>query len=254
MPIRIDVVTLFPDLVEHFCSDTILGRARSKDLLDLRLVDPREHTSDVHRTVDDTPFGGGAGMVLKPEPLFDAVEAADVARPLLLLAPGGRRFDQRAAEELAELDGFGLLCGRYEGIDQRVVEHLVDDELSVGDVVLAGGEAAALVVIEAVTRLVPGVLGNAASPEEESFADGLLEHPQWTRPAEFRGWAVPEVLRSGDHARVRDWRRIQRLIRTARRGRFDLLDALGGVSDDDRATAARLGLADELDEALRRDR
>lgn len=250
MAIRIDVVTLFPALIEHFCSDTILGRARSKDLLDLRLHDPREHTSDVHRTVDDTPFGGGAGMVLKPEPLFDAIEAADVTRPLFLLGPGGRRFDQAMASELSSLDGFGLVCGRYEGVDQRVVEHLVDDELSVGDVVLAGGEAAALVVIEAVTRLVPGVLGNTASPEEESFSDGLLEHPQWTRPAEFRGWAVPEVLRSGDHARVREWRRIQRLIRTARRGRFDLIEAVGGVSDADLAVAERLGLADELRDAL----
>ncbi len=250
MSIRIDVVTLFPGLIDHFCSDTILGRARAKELLDLRLVDPREHTTDVHRTVDDTPFGGGAGMVLKPEPLFDAIESAEVARPLLLLGPGGRRFDQSMAAELSELDGFGLLCGRYEGVDQRVVDHLVDDELSVGDVVLAGGEAAALVVIEAVTRLVPGVLGNAASPEEESFSDGLLEHPQWTRPADYRGWTVPEVLRSGDHARVADWRRVQRLIRTARRGRYDLLDAVGGVSDDDLAAAERVGLVDELRDAL----
>lgn len=250
MPIRIDVVTLFPGLIDHFCSDTILGRARSKELLDLRLVDPREHTSDVHRTVDDTPFGGGAGMVLKPEPLFAAIESAEVARPLFLLGPGGRRFDQSVATELSALDGFSLLCGRYEGVDHRVVEHLVDDELSVGDVVLAGGEAAALVVIEGVTRLVPGVLGNAASPEEESFSDGLLEHPQWTRPAEFRGWTVPEVLRSGDHARVAQWRRIQRLIRTARRGRTDLLEALGGVSERDLTVAEQLGLADELREAL----
>ena len=252
MSFRIDVVTLFPDLIEHFCSDTILGRARSRDLLDLRLHDPREHTSDVHRTVDDTPFGGGAGMVLKPEPLFDAVEAADVARPLLLLGPGGRRFDQAMATELSSLEGFGLLCGRYEGVDQRIVEHLVDDEVSVGDVVLAGGEAAALVVIEAVTRLLPGVLGNAASPLEESFSDGLLEHPQWTRPARYRGWAVPEVLRSGDHARIRDWRRIQRLIRTARRGRFDLIEASGGVSDADLVAAQRFDLADELRDALAR--
>ncbi|MEM8903586.1 MAG: tRNA (guanosine(37)-N1)-methyltransferase TrmD [Actinomycetota bacterium] len=243
---RIDVVTLFPGLVEHFCSDTILGRARDQSLLDLRVHDPRDHTHDVHRTVDDTPFGGGAGMVLKPEPLFAAVEAARVPRPLFLLGPGGRRFDQSVAEELSGLDGFSLLCGRYEGVDHRVVEHLVDDELSVGDVVLAGGEAAALVVIEAVTRLVPGVLGNSASPEEESFSDGLLEHPQWTRPAEFRGWAVPDVLRSGDHARVADWRRVQRLIRTLRRGRSDLIEALGGVTSDDLAMADRLGLGDEL--------
>lgn len=249
MAIRIEVVTLFPALVDHFCSDSILGRARRADLLDLRLHDPREQTADVHRTVDDTPFGGGAGMVLKPEPLFATVEANDVARPLFLLGPGGRRFDQATAAELAALDGFSLLCGRYEGVDERVSEHLVDDELSVGDVVLAGGEAAALVVIEAVVRLVPGVLGNAASPAEESFADGLLEHPQWTRPAEFRGWDVPEVLRSGDHGRVEAWRRIQRLIRTARR-RPDLLEVAGGVSDADLAEAERVGLADELRRAL----
>ncbi|MEM9608019.1 MAG: tRNA (guanosine(37)-N1)-methyltransferase TrmD [Actinomycetota bacterium] len=245
---RIEVVTLFPELVEHFCSDSILGRARRNDLLDLRLHDPREQTADVHRTVDDTPFGGGAGMVLKPEPLFATVEAAELARPLFLLGPGGRRFDQTVARELLDLGGFSLLCGRYEGVDQRVTDHLVDGELSVGDVVLAGGEAAALVVIEAVARLVPGVLGNTASPEEESFADGLLEHPQYTRPAEFRGWDVPEVLRSGDHGRIESWRRIQRLIRTARH-RPDQLEAAGGVTAADRRLAGKLGLAEALEAA-----
>src|SRR2546421_9485346 len=156
-------------------------------------------------------------MLLMPEPLFAAIEVVGPPRPLYLLGPGGRRFDQATAAELATFDGFSLLCGRYEGVDERVREHLVDDELSIGDYVLAGGEAAALVVVEAVTRLVPGVMGNEASAEDESFGQGLLEYPQYTRPAEFRGWLVPEVLRSGDHARVARWRRAQALARTLAR-------------------------------------
>ena len=155
----------------------------------------------MHRTVDDAPFGGGAGMLMPPQPLFDSVEAADPPRPLFLLGPGGRRFDQAMARELAGLDGFSLICGRYEGVDHRVREHLVDGELSVGDVVLNGGEVAACLVIEAVVRLLPGAMGNAESPLTESFGStGLLEEPHYTRPADFRGWEVPEVLRSGDHA------------------------------------------------------
>ncbi|HNJ98347.1 MAG TPA: tRNA (guanosine(37)-N1)-methyltransferase TrmD, partial [Ilumatobacteraceae bacterium] len=197
---RIDVFTIFPGLVDQFCAESLLGKARGSGLLDLRLHDPRDHTSDVHRTVDDSPFGGGAGMVMKAEPLFASVEAADPPRPLFLLGPGGRRFDQSMAHELAEAGGFSLLCGRYEGIDHRVREHLVDGELSLGDFVLNGGEVAACVVIEAVVRLLPGAMGNAASPVNESFgAAGLLEEPHYTRPAEFRGWGVPEVLRGGDH-------------------------------------------------------
>ena len=198
--------------------------------LDLRCHDLRDHTSDVHHTVDDSPFGGGAGMVLMAEPIFASVEAAGSPRPLFLLGPGGRRFDQRIAEQLAGLDGFSLLCGRYEGVDHRVREHLCDDELSVGDVVLGGGEVAACVMIEAVTRLLPGVMGNQTSAGDESFgASGLLEYPQYTRPAVFREWAIPEVLRSGDHGKMARWRRAQALHRTARRsprshrgqGRFD---------------------------------
>ena len=192
---RIDVFTLFPGMVDGFCSDSLLGKARESGLVDLRLHDPRDHTTDVHRTVDDAPFGGGAGMLMKPEPLFDSIEAADPPRPLYLLGPGGRRFDQAMARELSELDGFSLLCGRYEGVDHRVREHLVDGELSVGDVVLNGGEVAACLVIEAVTRLLPGAMGNADSPLTESFGEhGLLEEPHYTRPADFRGWSVPEVL------------------------------------------------------------
>lgn len=232
---RIDVFTLFPGLVEGFCSDSLLGKARQNGLLDLRLHDPREQTSDVHGTVDDAPFGGGAGMLMKPEPLFDAVEAADPPRPLYLLSPGGCRFDQPMAVELAASDGFSLLCGRYEGVDHRVREHLVDGELSVGDVVLNGGEVAACLVIEAVTRLLPGAMGNADSPVTESFgAAGLLEEPHYTRPADYRGWDVPDVLRSGDHGRIARWRRAQALHRTLA-ARPDLIEARGGITDDERA-------------------
>jgi tRNA (guanine37-N1)-methyltransferase len=178
-------------------------------------------------------------MVLMAEPLFAAVESADSPRPLLYLSPAGRRFDQQVARELAGLDGFSLLCGRYEGVDERVREHLVDGELSIGDYVLGGGEVAAMVVLEAVTRLVPGVMGNDTSANDESFSDGLLEYPQYTRPAEFRGWAVPEVLRSGDHGRIERWRRAQALARTVEL-RPDLIEARGGLSDADRALLAEL--------------
>ncbi len=233
---RIDVFTIFPDVVDAFCSAALLGRARQQGQLDLRVRDLRSAAQDARRSVDDTPYGGGAGMVLMPEPVFGAVEAVAAAeglpRPLLLLAPGGRRFDQGVAAELAAGAGFSLLCGRYEGVDQRVADHLVDGELSVGDVVLAGGEAAALVVVEAVTRLLPGSLGNEASTEEESFADGLLEYPQYTRPAVFRGWEVPEILRSGDHGRVARWRRAQALRRTLEH-RPDLVAARGGLTPEE---------------------
>lgn len=227
--------TIFPAMVDRFCSESLLGRARRRGLVDLRLHDPRDHTDDVHRTVDDSPFGGGAGMLMMPGPLFAAVEAADPPRPLLLLGPGGRRFDQTVARELAVGAGFGLMCGRYEGVDHRVREHLVDGEISVGDVVLNGGEVAACLIIEAVTRLVPGATGNEVSPLHESFGPrGLLEEPHYTRPAEYRGWEVPEVLRSGDHARVERWRYAQALHRTIAT-RPDLIDARGGLSDHERA-------------------
>jgi len=213
-PVRIDVFTIFPDYVNGPLDVSLVGRARATGLLDVRVHDPRAFTTDVHHAVDDAPFGGGAGMVMMPEPLFAAIEAVQPARPLLLLSASGPRFDQRRARELAAGRGFSLLCGRYEGVDQRVADHCCDGELSVGDYVLAGGEAAALVVIEAVTRLVPGVMGNATSSAEESFTDGLVEYPQYTRPAAFRDWEVPDVLRSGDHARIARWRRAQALRRT----------------------------------------
>jgi tRNA (guanine37-N1)-methyltransferase len=237
---RIDVFTIFPELVDGFCRGSLLGRARDGGRLDLRCHALREHTTDVHRTVDDAPFGGGAGMVLRPEPVFAAVEAADPPRPLYLLGPGGARFDQDRAVALSGTDGFSLLCGRYEGVDHRIREHLVDGELSVGDYVLAGGEVAACVVVEVVTRLLPGVMGNDASGLTESFADGLLEGPQYTRPADFRGWTVPEVLRSGDHRRIERWRRAQALHRTMR-DRPDLIAARGGLSEDDRRLLEEFG-------------
>ncbi len=224
---RIDVFTIFPDVVAGYCGTSILGRAVEAGLLDVRVHDLREGAEDPRRSVDDSPFGGGAGMVLMAEPVFRCVETvADLPRPLYLLAPGGRRFDQEMAAELAGAPGgFSLLCGRYEGVDQRVADHLVDGELSVGDYVLAGGELAALVVVEAVARLLPDVLGNEQSALDESFTRGLLEYPQYTRPAEFRGWPVPEVLRSGDHGAVASWRRTQALLRTAEH-RPDLLEHL----------------------------
>ena len=238
---QIDVFTIFPDMVEGFCGHSLLGKARGAGLIDVRVHDLRQWAGDPHRSVDDAPFGGGAGMVLAPEPVFTAVESVDPPRPLLLLGPAGRRFDQDRARELAAGGAFSLLCGRYEGVDERVREHLVDEELSVGDYVLAGGEVAAMVVIEAVARLMPGVMGNEASTEEESFADGLLEYPHYTRPADFRGWEVPEVLRSGDHGRIARWRRAQALARTVAQ-RPDLVEARGGLTTADRALLEEFGL------------
>jgi tRNA (guanine37-N1)-methyltransferase len=232
---RIDVFTIFPDLVEDFCSHSLVAKGRQAGVFEVRCHDPRDHTTDVHRSVDDTPFGGGPGMVMRPEPIFAAVEAVEPPRPLLLLGPGGRRFDQATATELSGLDGFSLLCGRYEGVDHRVREHLVDGEVSVGDVVLSGGEVAACLIIEAVTRLLHGAMGNADSPVSESFGEShVLEEPVYTRPAEFRGWAVPDVLRSGDHGLIVRWRRAQALHRTMRT-RPDLVEQRGGVSDEEAA-------------------
>jgi tRNA (guanine37-N1)-methyltransferase len=243
--VRIDVFTIFPDMVESFSGRSLLGKARQQGVLDVRVHDLRSAATDPHRSVDDAPFGGGPGMVLMPEPVFGAVEAVAPPRPLLLLDPGGRPFDQSVAHELAALDGFSLLCGRYEGVDDRIRTHLVDGELSLGDFVLAGGEVAAMVVLEAVGRLAPGVLGNETSIDDESFAEGLLEYPQYTRPATFRGWEVPDVLRSGDHGRIARWRRAQSLARTRAR-RPDLIEARGGLSDDDRALLHEFGL-DEVE-------
>ncbi len=243
---RIDVFTIFPEVIERYAEASILGRARSQGLIDLRTHDLREAADDPHRSVDDAPFGGGAGMVLAPEPVFRSVEQVashpdGLPRPLILLSPSGRLFDQRVADDLARgPDGFSLLCGRYEGIDQRVSDHLADEELSVGDYVLAGGELAALVVVESVTRLRPGVLGNELSATDESFSSGLLEYPQFTRPATFRGWGVPEVLRSGDHGHIERWRRSRALARTLER-RPDLIAARGGLTEEEVALLADQG-------------
>lgn len=238
---RVDIFTIFPGLISPWLEASLIGRARSAGLLDLRVHDLRSLAADPHRSVDDTTFGGGPGMVLAPEPVFAAVEAAQPPRPLYLMSPAGCRFDQAMAATLAAADGFSLLCGRYEGVDQRIADHLVDGELSIGDFVLAGGELAALVVVEAVSRLVPGVMGNELSADEETFAGGLLEYPQYTRPAEYRGWSVPEVLRSGDHARIARWRRAQALARTRQR-RPDLMAARGGLSAEDRSLLTEFGL------------
>lgn len=229
---RVDVFTVFPELVDAWFATGIVGRAARGGLAELRAVDIRSGASDSRGSVDDSPFGGGAGMVLAAPPVFAAVEAAKPPRPLLLLGPGGRRFDQDMALELSRLDGFSLLCGRYEGVDERIGRHLADGEISIGDFVLAGGEAAAVAIVEAVVRLVPGVLGNDASAREESFSDGLLEYPHYTRPALFRGWPVPDVLLSGDHERIRRWRHAQSLARTIQR-RPDLIDRRGGISEDE---------------------
>jgi tRNA (guanine37-N1)-methyltransferase len=222
---RIDIVTIFPEYFAGPLDAALLGKARAKGLLDIRVHDLRAHTTDRHRTVDDEPFGGGPGMVMKPEPWFDAVEAIEgwEGARRVLLTPAGRRFDQKTAEQLSAAPQMVLMCGRYEGIDERVSSGLATDEISIGDYVLAGGESAALVVVEAVTRLLAGVVGEPASLVEESFSTGLLDYPHFTRPAEFRGMQVPEVLLSGDHAAIERWRREQAIERTKGR-RPDLLD------------------------------
>lgn len=222
---HIDILTIFPDLVRAPLDFSILKRARDAGLLRIDIHDLRAWTEDKHRSVDDAPFGGGAGMVMRPEPIFRAVEALRESGPrgrVVLLTPQGRLFTQAVARELAAEERLILLCGRYEGVDERVREHLVDDELSIGDYVVGGGELPALVVVEAMVRLLPGALGSAESLREESHAGGLLEYPQYTRPADFRGWQVPQILLSGHHAQVARWRRDQRLRRTAAR-RPDLL-------------------------------
>ncbi|HVM15794.1 MAG TPA: tRNA (guanosine(37)-N1)-methyltransferase TrmD [Egibacteraceae bacterium] len=215
---RIDVLSLFPEYFTGPFDASLLGRARKAGLLELAVHDLRAHATDRHRTVDDVPYGGGAGMVLKPEPFFVAVEhlyGALEDRPrTVLVTPRGRLLDQSQVVELAAEPALLILCGRYEGIDERVHGALATDEISIGDYVLAGGEVAACVLVESVTRLLPGVMGNDASSTDESFSDGLLEYPQYTRPAVYRDLAVPEVLRSGDHGRVAAWRREQARLRT----------------------------------------
>ncbi|MBX3006147.1 MAG: tRNA (guanosine(37)-N1)-methyltransferase TrmD [Anaerolineales bacterium] len=232
---QVDVFTLFPELFPAYLEASILGRAQQANLLSVGVHNIREYATDKHQVTDDTPFGGGGGMVMKPEPIFAAVEAvlgAPPAAPVILLSPQGRVFTQAIAQELAQQPRLALLCGRYEGVDERVRQHLATDEISIGDFVLTGGELPALLLIDAVARNLPGVLGQADGALTDSHATGLLEGPHYTRPAEFRGWGVPPELLSGDHARIARWRRQQALRRTAQR-RPDLL-AKAELSDEDR--------------------
>ncbi len=233
--------TIFPEMVDGFAHQSLLGKAQERGDLDVRVHDLRARPATSTAPSTTAPTAAGRGWSSWPSRCSHAVEAVEPPRPLLYLSPTGRRLDQAHARELAALDGFSLLCGRYEGIDERVREHLIDGELSVGDYVLAGGEVAAMVVLEAVGRLVPGVMGNDTSADEESFSDGLLEHPHYTRPAELRGWSVPDVLRSGDHVRVERWRRAQALDRT-RRLRPDLLEARGGLTAEEQGLLAEFDL------------
>lgn len=246
------VLTTFPEMIEAVVGESILGRARQKGLIEVEAINLRDFAADRHRTTDDAPFGGGPGMVMKPEPVFKAVESliarARSGRPrVLLMTPQGQRFDQQMAAQLAREGHLIIICGRYEGVDERIRQHLVTDEISVGDYVLTGGELAALIVIDAVARLVPGVLGDASSAENESFSSGLLEYPQYTRPAEFRGYKVPEVLLSGNHEQIRIWRRRQALKRTLRR-RPDLLET-APLTEQDRRLLKQIGDDDEDDNA-----
>ncbi len=247
---RIDILTLFPEMFRGPFEASIIGRAAEQSIVEISFHDLRAWGEGRHRIVDDYTFGGGAGMVLKPGPVFSAVETVRPLSPepgrMVLLTPQGRLLTQTIVEELAGLDRIILLCGHYEGVDERVREHLVDDEISVGDYVLSGGEPAAMVLVDAVVRRLPGALGGEASLEEESHTQGLLEYPQYTRPAEFRGWRVPDILLSGHHEEVRRWRRRQSLLRTARR-RPDLLRQACLAEDE------RRWLEEELETKLRED-
>lgn len=240
---RIDVITLFPEVFEPIIGSSMLGIARERGVLEFFAHDLRAWAlPGVHRQVDDSPYGGGAGMVLRPEPIFAAVEAVSALDPrppyVILLTPQGQRFTQRSAEDLSGHERLLLVCGRYEGFDERI-RVLADAEICIGDFVLTGGELPAMVVADAVIRLLPGVLGGATSADDESFTTGLLEYPQYTRPAEYRGAEVPEVLRSGDHARIASWRRRQAIERTARR-RPDLIEAAwDSLTESERETASR---------------
>jgi tRNA (guanine37-N1)-methyltransferase len=245
---RFDVFTLFPDIFTPYLGISILQRAVDRGLLEVHLHDIRAWTTDKHHITDDTPYGGGGGMVMKPEPIFAAVEdvlGAPPTCPLIMLTPQGRVFNQRIAEELSALPRLALLSGRYEGVDERVRQHLVTDEISIGDYVLTGGELPALIVMDAVARLLPGVLGDPTGAQDDSHASGLLEYPHYTRPPVFRDWSVPDVLLSGNHAEIDKWRREQSLRRTRLR-RPDLLEKFP-LTETDRRYLAKLD--SELDEA-----
>jgi tRNA (guanine37-N1)-methyltransferase len=245
--VRIDVVTIFPRMLSEPLADGIVGRARAAGLVEIHVHDLRDHTDDRHRSVDDAPFGGGPGMVMKAEPFARALaairaEAGPAKEAVVLLSPRGRRFDQETARRFAGLERLVLLCGRYEGIDERVAQSLATEELSLGDFVLTGGETAALAVVEASVRLLPGALGDEASAGDDSFEEGLLDWPHYTRPAEWRGARVPEVLLSGDHARIRAWRRRESL-RTTRERRPELF-AAASLTREDQALVREIEDAD----------
>lgn len=241
--IRFDVFTLFPDIVRTYFGASVVGRAQQAALIDVRVHNIRDFAVDRHRTTDDVPYGGGGGMVMKPEPIFAAVETilgnAIGSVPVILLTPQGRPFHHDIARRLSGLPRLALVCGRYEGVDERVREHLVTDEISIGDYVLTGGELPAMIVIDAVARLIPGVLGDAEAVEHDSHAAGLLEYPHYTRPVEYRGWRVPDILLSGDHARIAAWRSEQSRQRTMAR-RPDMLERLG-LSESEREKTRREG-------------
>lgn len=229
-----DIVTLFPGMFASPLSESIVGKARERGLIEVRVHNLREHATDKHQVTDDRPFGGGEGMVMKPEPIVKAIEELKTSGPVartVLLTPQGRLFSQEIARAFSSLSRLILVCGRYEGVDERVAEHFVDDEISMGDYVLTGGELGAMAVIDAVARLIPGVLGNAASPAAESFTGPLLEYPQYTRPQEFRGHRMPEILLSGNHKAIQQWRRGQALLRTRQR-RPDLFSLIRLTRED----------------------
>ena len=235
---RIDILTIFPSLINSFVNESLIGKAQESGRLEISALDIREGASGVHKAVDDTPFGGGPGMVLKPDPIFNVVENKNPPRPLYLLSPAGEPFSHSKAKELSKLDGFSLLCGRYEGVDQRVRDHLIDGEISLGDFVLAGGEIAALAIVEAVTRLIPGVMGNIESAASESFTQGLLEYPQYTRPWDFEGLTPPDILRSGNHEEIELWRKAKALEITLS-NRPDLIEKRGGLTDQEQSLLER---------------
>ena len=235
---RIDILTIFPSLINSFVNESLIGKAQESGTLEISALDIREGASGVHKAVDDTPFGGGPGMVLKPDPIFNVVDNKNPPRPLYLLSPAGEPFSHSKAKELSKLDGFSLLCGRYEGVDQRVRDHLIDGEISLGDFVLAGGEIAALAVVETVTRLIPGVMGNIESAASESFTQGLLEYPQYTRPWDFEGLTPPDILRSGNHEEIELWRKAKALEITLS-NRPDLIEKRGGLTDQEQSLLER---------------
>jgi tRNA (guanine37-N1)-methyltransferase len=241
--LRFDIITIFPGLFSTFISESILGKAVEAGLIRIVIRDLREHTEDRHRVTDDYPYGGGAGMVMKPEPIFRAVESVKEEAPasrVVLLSPQGEVFTQKTAAEMAGWEAATLICGRYEGVDQRVVDNLVDREVSIGDYVLTGGEVPAMVLVEAVSRLIPGVVGSRESVTRESFAGGILDHPHYTRPAEYRGIEVPGELLSGHHRQIELWRRREALRRTALR-RPDLLKT-APLTEEDRRILKELGI------------